>query len=332
MFILASKFYEAHAVTMKNRDDFDINAYNPKFRWNFLQPKYWGTWISVIFASLASCTPTGFRFWLSKRLAQQAITFKNKANRRARVNLSMCFPEKSEQEREQLLLESYITSISFLLGFASLSLKNKNWLEKNTTVNGMENLTSITENKENVILLVPHTWAIDIPAVLLASRGLPVSAMAKAQKNPVSDWLMHRQRVQYGGRIYDRSGGIKPFIKSVRQGYLGYYLPDEDLGPSHSVFVDFFATTKATMSGLGRLSQVSKAKIVPLFAMYNAQTGQYQLNFYPALPFPTGDEHKDARMMNECIEDYVSKKPEQYMWILRLLKTRPDTDVNPYKL
>ncbi|MFL7027537.1 hypothetical protein BCS58_25155 [Enterovibrio norvegicus] len=27
---------------------------------------------------------------------------------------------------------------------------------------------------------------------------------------------MHRQRVQYGGRVYDRSGGIKPFIKSVR--------------------------------------------------------------------------------------------------------------------
>jgi lauroyl-KDO2-lipid IV(A) myristoyltransferase len=34
--------------------------------------------------------------------------------------------------------------------------------------------------------------------------------------------------------------------------------------------------------------------------------------------------------MNQCIEDYVSKNPEQYMWILRLLKTRPESNLNPY--
>lgn len=315
---------------MFQRNDFDIKAYEPKFKWYFLAPKYWGTWLSVFSATLLSLTPKEFRLWLANRLSSIATRIKNKANRRARVNLQMCFPEKTEQEREYILRQSYITSTSFLLGFASLTLRNKHWLEDNTTVNGLDNLTSITNHNQNVILLVPHTWAIDIPAVLLASQGLPVSAMAKAQKNPVLDWLMHRQRTQYGGRVYDRSAGIKPFIKSVRDGYLGYYLPDEDLGPDHSVFVDFFGTTKATISGLGRLSKVSKAKIVPLFAMYNAETGKYQLDFYPALPFPTGDEHQDARMMNECIEKYVNKHPEQYMWILRLLKTRPDTDINPY--
>ncbi len=35
-------------------------------------------------------------------------------------------------------------------------------------------------------------------------------------------------------------------------------------------------------------------------------------------------------MMNECIEAYVTERPEQYMWILRLLKTRPNSEVNPY--
>ncbi|MGV2841780.1 LpxL/LpxP family acyltransferase, partial [Vibrio cyclitrophicus] len=63
---------------------------------------------------------------------------------------------------------------------------------------------------------------------------------------------------------------------------------------------------------------------------YDSCTGQYTLDFYPALPFPTGSEEEDARMMNQCIEDYVSKNPEQYMWILRLLKTRPESNVNPY--
>ncbi len=317
-------------MTMK-RNDFDPKAYNPQFEWSFLVPKYWGTWVAVLLSSTVSLLPNGFRVGIAKLLAKQAVRVKNKANRRARVNLEMCFPDKSQGEREEILHKSYVTSISFLMSFARLTLRNKAWLENNTTINGLEHLTSITDKGENVILLVPHTWAIDVPAVLLASRGLPVSAMAKAQKNKLSDWLMHRQRVQYGGRVYDRSGGIKPFIKSVRDGYLGYYLPDEDLGREHSVFVDFFATKKATISGLGRLSKLSKAKIVPLFAQYDSNTGRYTLDFYPALPFPTESEEQDARMMNQCIEDYVSEKPEQYMWILRLLKTRPDTNVNPYK-
>lgn len=316
---------------IEERNDFDPKAYDPKFEFAFLAPKYWGTWLAVLFASLLCFFPNSFRLTFAKALSLIATKINNKANRRARVNLEMCFPQKSNEERELILRNSYITSISYLLSFASLSLKSRQWLENNTVIRGFANLTELTNNGQKVILLVPHTWAIDIPAVLLASRGLPVSAMAKAQKNKLSDWLMHKQRVQYGGRVYDRSVGIKPFIKSIRSdSYLGYYLPDEDLGREHSVFVDFFATQKATISGLGKLSSLSKAKIVPLFAMFNSQTGKYELDFYPALPFPTGDERMDARMMNECIESYVKAKPEQYMWILRLLKTRPDSNINPY--
>ncbi len=318
---------------MSKRNDYDPKAYNPTFQWYFLAPKYWGTWLAVMLAVIVSFLPGFVCHFFAKNMAKVAVKVKSKANIRARVNLSMCFPQKSEQEREQILYHSYVTSIGFLLGFCRLSIRSKQWLENNTTIRGMEHLTSVTEKGEKVILLVPHTWSIDIPAVLLASRGLPVSAMAKAQKNEVSDWLMHKQRVQYGGRVYDRSAGIKPFIQSIRNdNYLGYYLPDEDLGPEHSVFVDFFATTKATMSGLGKLSKLSRAKIVPLFAMFDPQTGRYELDFYAALPFPTGDECQDARMMNECIEQYVSQKPEQYMWILRLLKTRPDNEKNPYRI
>ncbi|AJR07222.1 lauroyl-Kdo(2)-lipid IV(A) myristoyltransferase [Photobacterium gaetbulicola] len=315
------------------KDHYDKQAYNPEFSWAFLHPKYWGTWLAVAFAALLCLLPHRTRRAMASLFAKRAVKFNSKANRRARVNLKMCFPDKSDAEREAMLLENYITAGSFLMGFAALSVRNRQWLEDNTIVRGEEHLTALKENGDSAILLVPHTWAIDIPAVLLASRGLPVSAMAKKQKNEVSDWLMHKQRVQYGGRVYERSGGIKPFIKSIREGYLGYYLPDEDLGAEHSVFVDFFATTKATIAGLGRLAKLSRAKIVPLYSIYNSETGKYEIDIYPPLsPFPLDTEEQDARLMNQCIEQYVTERPEQYMWILRLLKTRPEGGENPYKI
>ncbi|GHA43916.1 lauroyl-Kdo(2)-lipid IV(A) myristoyltransferase [Photobacterium aphoticum] len=313
-------------------EHYDKQAYHPAFSWAFLHPKYWGTWCTVLIASLISLLPHRARRALASAFAKQALKLNSKANQRARVNLAMCFPERTEAERETMLFNSYVTAGSFLMGFASLSLRSKEWLENNTVIRGEEHLTALKARGESAILLVPHTWAIDIPAILLASRGLPVSAMAKKQKNQVSDWLMHKQRVQYGGRVYERSGGIKPFIKSIREGYLGYYLPDEDLGPEHSVFVDFFATTKATISGLGRLAKLSRAKIVPLYAIYSSETGQYEIEISaPLSPFPLDTEEQDARQMNQCIEQYVTERPEQYMWILRLLKTRPNGEDSPYK-
>lgn len=316
---------------MSEMNHFDEKAHNPTFTWAFLHPKYWGTWLMVLFGVLTSFLPHSARKAIATVIAKRLVTLKRGATKRARVNLSMCFPEKTEAEREAILLNQFITAGTFLLGFAALSVRSKSWLEENTIIRGEEHLRQIKDNNESAILLVPHTWTIDIPAVLLASRGLPVSAMAKEQHNLLYDWLMHKQRVQYGGRVYERSGGIKPFIRSIKDGYLGYYLPDEDLGPEHSVFVDFFGTTKATISGLGRLSKLSRAKIVPLLAMYNLNTGHYEIDVYPPLePFPTGDEQQDARAMNQCIENYVSQHPEQYMWILRLLKTRPNGETDPY--
>lgn len=316
----------------QQRNDFDELAYSPQFKLNFLAPKYWTTWLGIVAICLMSLLPKCLQSAIAKCLTSIAVKLKSGAAKRARINLSMCFPEKTENERADILYQMYMTAIMFMMNFASLSIRNKHWLERHTEIRGFENIQKVLDSNENVILLVPHTWAIDIPAILFASRGYPVSAMAKSQKNQLADWLMHRQRVQHGGRVYDRSVGIKPFIKSIRKdNYLGYYLPDEDLGKDHSVFVDFFATQKATISGLGRLSKLSKAKIVPLFAMFNSKTGQFELDIYPALPFPTENEHNDARMMNECIEHYVTQNPEQYMWILRLLKTRPNDEKNPYK-
>lgn len=308
------------------------DMHNPQFKWQFLAPKHWAGWILIFLFVILSFLPNFIRYWLGKQFAKIAMSSLNKKNNmRARINLRLCFPEKSQDEREKILHDSYVVAACYLMMMSALSIRSKSYLEKHTEFKNLDNLTQLTEAGENVIMLVPHTWAIDAPGVILASRGLFISAMAKEQKDELMDWLMNRQRYRFGGRVYERSGGIKPFIKSVRDGYLGYYLPDEDLGPDHSVFVDFFATTKATMSGLGRISKLSKAKIVPLFAGFNPKTGCFEFEFKPELPFPTGSEEGDARTMNQCIEDYVNVRPEQYMWILRLLKTQKDLRINLYR-
>ena len=130
-------------------------------------------------------------------------------------------------------------------------------------------------------------------------------------------------RRRFGGRLHARNDGIKPFIQSVRQGYWGYYLPDQDHGPEHSEFVDFFATYKATLPAIGRLMKVCRARVIPLFPVYDGNTHRLSIEVRPPMDdLLTADDNTIARRMNEEVEVLVGPHLEQYTWILKLLKTR----------
>lgn len=308
---------------MNQRNDFDSKAYNPTFNRSFLAPKFWSTWLGVVVGLPLALLPLKAQKWLAKTIAAKLVKSHKGPAHRCRVNFELCFPEKSFEEREALIEKTIFTASLFFIRFGLLSLKPATWLQKRCKIKGLDILQGHVEANENVILMVPHSWAIDVPAILLASMNMPVSAMAKKQKNDVSDWLMHKQRVQYGGRVYERSGGIKPFLKSIRDGYIGYYLPDQDHGPEHSVFVDFFATRKATLPGLGKIAKLSKAKVLPLFASMSTEDGSFDIEILPAFELDKGEE-QDARTSNQAIEYFVKDKPEQYMWVLQLLHSQED--------
>lgn len=299
--------------------------YSPRFQKAFLHPRYWGTWLGIGAAALLAYLPFRMRDKLAIFLAKKIVKMDNRAKKRAVVNIAYCFPEKSEQERQKILEETYIIAGCIMLGIATTMMRSKSYIEAHTVFHNESIITDLVKQGRNIILLAPHSWPIDYAAVQLASRGLPLAAMIKKQANPVVDWLMNLQRNKYGGRIHERKDGIKPFIKSVRDGYLGYYLPDEDHGPDLSVFVPFLGTEKATLSGLGKLARLSKATVVPLMPIYNRKTGNFEVLIQaPLANFPTGDEHKDARIMNERIEIFIRQDPAQYMWIMNLLRSRPD--------
>ncbi|MCV5779311.1 lauroyl-Kdo(2)-lipid IV(A) myristoyltransferase, partial [Escherichia coli] len=77
----------------------------------------------------------------------------------------------------------------------------------------------------------PHAWGVDIPAMLMAASGRKIAAMFHNQRNPVVDYVWNSVRRRFGGRLHARNDGIGPFVRSVRQGCRGYYLPDPDQGP-----------------------------------------------------------------------------------------------------
>lgn len=304
----------------------------PEFKKNYLSPVYWSTWFLLGMIAGISMFPPSFRDPVLAKIGRWAGRLSKKARRRATINLSLCFPEKNDTEREIIVDKMFATALQSIVMMAELAIRGPEKFQKRVFWEGLEILEEIRHNNRNVIFLVPHGWSVDIPAMLLAAQGKKMAAMFHQQRNPVIDYVWNSVRRKFGGRLHAREDGIKPFIQSVRQGYWGYYLPDQDHGPEYSEFADFFATYKATLPIIGRLMNISQAMIIPLFPVYDEKKHLLTIEIRPPMDacIASADNKMIARQMNKTVEILVGPHPEQYVWVLKLLKTRKSNEADPY--
>ena len=71
--------------------------------------------------------------------------------------------------------------------------------------------------------------------------------------------------------------------------------------------------------------------MVPFFPIRINNGEKYVVEILPALDdFPSGDDEADAVRLNKLLEEYIRKAPEQYYWVHRRFKGRPEGYTDPY--
>ncbi|MGL5101470.1 MAG: lauroyl-Kdo(2)-lipid IV(A) myristoyltransferase [Plesiomonas sp.] len=304
----------------------------PKFTVSMLHPRYWLVWCGLLIVALLAFLPHKLRDNLAGRIGRFVGHKAKKQRRRTEINLQYCFPNLSDAERDTLVDDTFATAAQVMLAMAELAIRSKDFLDSRTRFIGFEHVDAVKASGRNIIFMVPHAWAIDFPGIIMASKGMPIAAMFNPHRNVLVDWIWNSVRLRFGGRLHTRQDGIKAFLSSVRQGYCGYYLPDQDHGAEKSEFVDFFSTYKATLPGLSKMMKVCNAAVIPLLPVYNSKDGVFEMHIRPAMDdLQEADDVTAARRMNEEIEQLVTPNPEQYIWLLKLLKTRKEGDRSPYE-
>ena len=245
----------------------------------------------------------------------------------ARVNLRLCFPQMPEHEREALILaHCKFFARSFLDRFM-LWYRPAEYLRKLVQLENVHLLDEL-EGKP-LILLAPHFLGMDAGGTRL-SMDRTMFTMFANQKNKVFNEEMRKGRARFSGAIVlSRQDGLRGAIRKLREGVPFYFLPDMDLGARDSVFVPFFGVKAATVTSVGRLAQMTRAKVVPCVTLMT-DTG-YRTRFYPAWDGYPGDDLEAAtRQMNAFIEARVLEAPAQYLWTHKRFKTRPPGERDYY--
>jgi KDO2-lipid IV(A) lauroyltransferase len=286
-----------------------------------------GFWLGLL-RLLHAFLPISGLAWLGERLGGLLWWVARDRRRVALTNLLLCFPEKAETER-LALARAHFRAFS-----RAMLLETIPWwgdadeLERLVEVRGAEVLRQHAGRP--IILLVPHFVGINTGGVRIIQMPVHLVNIYSPVKNPAIERLVANSRHRFGDiLLYDRHAGVKPVIRALKQGHPFHYSPDLDYGRKDAIFIPFFGVPAATVTGLARIARATGAVVIPAITLW--EHGRYVLRFHAAWDnFPSDDIEADTRRMNAYIEACVRDTPEQYFWVHRRFKTRPEGENGLY--
>jgi len=250
-------------------------------------------------------------------------------------NLELAFPEKSEAERKAILRGVY-RSLGWEVGeFCKMSGYTAEQASAFIRYDGLEHYLAAREKGKGVLVLTGHLGAWELSSFYHSLRGYPMSLVIRRLDNPLVDAFVNRIRCLHGNRVIHKDDFARGLLTSMQRGETVGILMDTNMTPPQGVFVPYFGVEACTASGLARVALHSGAAVLPGFLVWEAAEQKYVLRFGEQLELIRGgnaaqDIVANTALFTATIEAYVRRYPEQWLWVHRRWKTRPEGERKLY--
>jgi KDO2-lipid IV(A) lauroyltransferase len=250
-------------------------------------------------------------------------------------NLTLAFPEMEQRERRRILQGTYISLGRQLAEVCLFPRYTRDNVGGIVVYEGFENFERAFAKGKGVLFLTAHLGAWELSAFAHSLQGHPLAIVMRSLDNPQVDHLIQSYRTMHGNRTMDKDDFVRGLLAAMRNGETVGILMDTNMTPPQGVFVDFFGIPACTASGLARIALRTNAAVVPGFTVWDAKLRKYILRFDPAVELVhTGDDQADivtnTSKFTKVIEDYIRRYPDQWLWVHRRWKTRPEGQPSLY--
>jgi KDO2-lipid IV(A) lauroyltransferase len=250
-------------------------------------------------------------------------------------NLELAFPEKTAAERRRILKALFDGLGRQLAEFCLFPRYTKANVDSVAVYQGFENYQAAQQRGKGVIFLTAHLGGWEIGSFVHSLNGHPLHVVVRALDNPRLNALVDRYRCLHGNTTFDKQDFARGLLGALKAGETVGILMDQNMTPPQGVFVDFFGKPACTASGVARVALRTGAAVVPAFTFWDQAEGKYRVQFDPALELVrSGNEEADAvantAAFTRVIENYARQYPEQWLWVHRRWKTRPEGEGGIY--
>lgn len=270
--------------------------------------------------------PYRLQLFMGKMLGR--LLFKIGGSRRkvAAKNIELCFPGMPQQERDAMLYRNF-ENTGIALFETGMGWWWPDWrVKRKCKVVGLEHIEEAQKEGKGILLLAMHYLSAEINCRGIGT-GHPMVVFYRPHNNELMEFFQYRGRNRSNKYMLGKKD-VKGLLKALKDGEACVYLPDQDYGRNRSLFVPFFAVEEtASTTGTLIFARSKNAQSHMLIPTRNEDGSGYTLEITPKLEgFPTNDDVADVTRVNQELEKAIMQKPDQYMWLHRRFKTRPNED------
>ena len=247
------------------------------------------------------------------------------------VHLKVAFPEKTDAELLAIGKESFrnlgrgfFELFHFEEIFATLDGPDP-YVE----VTGLERFEEPVKEGRGAIAFTGHIGNWELMVATISYTGFKCNTVVRNLYDPRLDKLLNDHRRKHGYIPLTRGGDelVAYIMRVFNDNELLGLLIDQDTRV-RGVFADFFGRPAWTPSGIAYICYIAQKDIMPCFN-YRRPGGGLGIIIKPPLIRPqTGDQKADiatyTEMMNKELCAQIRQYPDQWVWMHRRWKTRPE--------
>lgn len=285
-------------------------------------PAFWLSWGIVFFLYLLSWLPLSLKRSLAIRLGKLLNRKLKSRHRAVSANLAACFPDLTEDERQQLVEDSFVScALGIFESVHSWWQCTRQWQQRSEAV-GVEHLQEAIARGRGVLLIGGHYSILDLALPLVGCHLSKPGYMYRPNNNPVIDRMIERGRRRYFGIQPFNKRQLKDMIGFLKEGGQVWYGCDQDFGGKTELFVPFFGVDTGCITTPTFVARESGASVICVSHL-RMPDGNYRVEFSPIQEQFGQDPEQDAKIWNGFIEEAIRRYPDQYLWLHKRFKTRP---------
>jgi len=250
-------------------------------------------------------------------------------------NLRLAFPSWTDRQRRKVIYGLFQNFGRMLADFAHFPRWNRANIEKLIIYDGFENYARAQARGRGVMFLTAHFGNWELGSFAHGVYGYPCHFVVRKLDNPLIDQLINRYRCLSGGKAIDKSEFARGILRAFGEGRAVGILIDQNMQATEGVFVNFFGRLACTTTGPARVARKTGVPIVLGLVIWDRKLGKYRLRFESVEWIKREDPEQEilentanfTRLIEECARRY----PDQWLWVHRRWKTRPEGESPLYR-